>query len=152
PLLMCFITPVCNGDVITLRSRPRRSHAYQGSMRPKRMYHPQASIVRLRAATRTAAQKPSASFCHRREDGSALGLQQHYDEPGRPRVAGIAPHDVNIAGTLVERLPRVERDGRLAFQLHDDLAFQHVDERMGIVPMGYVSCARRIRHLDHATL
>src|SRR5882672_9317229 len=24
-----------------------------------------------------------ASFFHRREDGSALGLQQHHDEPGR---------------------------------------------------------------------
>src|SRR5262249_42651096 len=37
PFLMCFMTPVCNGDVITLRPRPRPSHAYQGSMRPKRM-------------------------------------------------------------------------------------------------------------------
>jgi hypothetical protein len=24
----------------------------------------------------------------------------------------------------------------LAFQLHDDLAFEHVDERIGVVPMG----------------
>ena len=83
--------------------------------------------------------------------GSPLGLQQHHDEPGRLRVAGVAPHDVNIGRPLVERLPCLERDGRLAFQLHDDLAFEHVDERMGVVPMDHVSCARRIRHLNHAT-
>src|SRR6185437_4535852 len=40
----------------------------------------------------------------------------------------------------------------LAFQLHNDLAFEHVDERIGIVPMDHVLCARRIRHLNHATL
>src|SRR5207237_9865384 len=33
-----------------------------------------------------------------------------------------------------------------------DLAVEHVDERMGGVPMDHVSCARRIRHLKHATL
>jgi hypothetical protein len=68
------------------------------------------------------------------------------------RVAGVAPHDVNIGRTLGERLPCLQRDGGLAFQLHDDLAFEHVDERMGVVPMDHVSCARRIRHLNHATL
>src|SRR4051794_16151375 len=93
-----------------------------------------------------------ALFFHRRKDGSPLTLQQHHDEPGRLRVAGVAPHDVNIGGALVERLPCLERDGRLAFQLHDDLAFEHIDERMGVVPMDYVLCARRIRYLDYATL
>src|SRR2546428_4932027 len=46
-----------------------------------------------------------ASFFHRREDGSPLGLQQHHDEPGRLRVAVLAPPDVDIGRTLVERLP-----------------------------------------------
>src|SRR2546428_6346578 len=45
-----------------------------------------------------------ASFFHRREGGSALGLQQHHDEPGRLRVACVAPHDVNIGRTLLGRL------------------------------------------------
>jgi hypothetical protein len=27
----------------------------------------------------------------------------------------------------------------LALQLHDDLAFEHVDERMGVVPMDVIS-------------
>src|SRR5438045_1590614 len=40
--------------------------------------------------------------------------QQYHDEPGRLRVAGIPPHDVNIGGPLIERLPCLERDGRLA--------------------------------------
>ena len=40
---------------------------------------------------------------------------------------------MNIGGTFVESLPCLERDGRLAFQLHDDLAFEHVDERMGVM-------------------
>src|SRR5215471_7010558 len=93
-----------------------------------------------------------ASFLHRRLDGSPLGLQQHHDEPGRRRGAGVAPHDVHIGRTLVERLPCRERDGRLAFQLHDNLAFEHVDERMGVMPMDHVLCAWRIRHLKHAAL
>src|SRR5215831_19649380 len=93
-----------------------------------------------------------ASFFHWRLEGSALTLQQHHDEPGRLRVAGVAPHDVNIGGPLVEGLPCLECDGRSAFQLHNDLAFEHVDERMGIVPMDHVLCARRIRHLNYATL
>jgi len=37
----------------------------------------------------------------------------------------------------------LKRDGRLAFHLHDDLAFEHVDERVGVVPMDHISCARR---------
>src|SRR6266851_5597225 len=53
-----------------------------------------------------------ASFLHRREDGSPLGLQQHHDEPGRRRGTGVAPHDVHIGRTLVERLPCRERHGR----------------------------------------
>jgi hypothetical protein len=101
---------------------------------------------------RTVPSIIGASLFHRREDGSPLGLQQHHDEPGWLRVAGVAPNDVNIGGALVERLPCLERDGRLTFQLHNDLAFEHVDERMGVVPMDHVLCARRIRHLKHATL
>src|SRR5499427_4936788 len=93
-----------------------------------------------------------ASFFHWREDGRPLSLQQHHDESSRLSVTGVAPHDVNIGGPLVERLPCLERDGRFAFQLHDDLAFEHVDERIGIVPMDQVLCARRIRHLNDATL
>src|SRR5205814_10693140 len=58
-----------------------------------------------------------ASFFHRRNDGSPLTLQQHHDEPGRLRVAGVAPHDVNIGWPLVERLPCLERYGSLVFQL-----------------------------------
>ena len=50
------------------------------------------------------------------------------------------PHDVNIGGPLVECLAGLERDRRLAFQLHDGLAFEHVNERMGVVPMD-PSCA-----------
>src|SRR5216684_4061147 len=59
---------------------------------------------------------------------------------------------MNVGRALVERLPCLERDGRLALHLHDDLAFEHVDERMGVVPVDHVLCARRIRHLDHETL
>src|SRR2546429_5271965 len=79
-----------------------------------------------------------ASFFHRREDGSALGLQQHHDEPGRLRVAGVAPHNVNIGRTLVKRLPCLERDVRVAFQLNDDLAFTDVDESMSGRPMEHL--------------
>src|SRR3954454_15335785 len=93
-----------------------------------------------------------ASFFHWCKDGSPLSLQQHHDEPGRLLAAGVAPHDVNIAGALVECLPCLERDGRLAFQLHNDLAFEHVDERMGVMSIDYVLCARQIRPLNHATL
>jgi PPOX class probable FMN-dependent enzyme len=93
-----------------------------------------------------------ASFLHWRKDGSSPVLQQHHDESGRLRVAGVAPHDVNIRRSLVERLPCFERNGRLAFQLHNDLAFEHVDERMGIMSMDHVLSARRIRHLNYATL
>ena len=103
-------------------------------------------------ARRRACAAPPASLVHRREDRSALGLQQHHDEPGRRRVAGVASHHVNVGRTLVERLPCLERDGRLAFHLHDDLAFEHVDERMGVVPVDHVACARRIRHLEHEGL
>src|SRR3954468_13969790 len=93
-----------------------------------------------------------ASFLHWCKDGSPLALQQHHDESGRFRVADVAPDDVNIGGPLVERLPCLERDGRLAFQLHNDLAFEHIDERMGVVPMDHILGARGIRHLNYATL
>src|SRR5215213_8005769 len=93
-----------------------------------------------------------ASFLHWRKDGSPLALQQHHDESGRLRVAGVAPHEVNICRPLVESLSCFERYSRLAFQLHNDLAFEHVDERMGIMSMGHVLSARRIRHLNYATL
>src|SRR5215470_3753508 len=63
---------------------------------------------------------------HRRLEGRPRGLQQHHDEPGRRRGAGVAPHDVHIARPLVERLPCRERDGRMALQLHDDRAFEYV--------------------------
>src|SRR5215472_1985885 len=106
--------------------------------------------VPQRRRARTA--RCRASFFHWRKEGSPLTLQQHHDEPGRLRVAGVAPHGVNIGGPFVERLPGLERDGRFAFQLHDDLAFEHVDEGIGVVPMDHVLCARRIRHLNHATL
>ena len=71
----------------------------------------------MRVARRVAARaaRCRASFLHRRNDGSPLTLQQHHDEPGRLRVAGVAPHDVNIVGPLVERLSGLERDGRFAF-------------------------------------
>src|SRR5262245_49001545 len=103
-------------------------------------------------ATRRVAAWCRASFFHGRKDWSPLSLQQHHDGPGRRRVAGVAPYDVNIGGPLVERLPGLERDGGFAFQLHNDLAFEHVDERIGIVPMDHVLCARRIGHLNYATL
>ena len=56
-----------------------------------------------------------ASLVHWRKDRSPLTFQQHHDEPGRLGVAGIAPHDVNIGGPLVECLAGLERNGRLAF-------------------------------------
>src|SRR5215469_11679700 len=90
------------------------------------------------SGNRERARKGGGHGGHWRKDGSPLALQQHHDEPGRLRVAGVAPHDVNIGGPLVERLPGLERDGGFSFQLHDDLAFEHVDERMGVVPMDYV--------------
>src|SRR5205814_419787 len=97
---------------------------------------------------------PAAARRVRRTDQSiAAGASPaHHDDTGPLRVAGVAPHDVNIGWPLVERLPCLERDGSLAFQLHTDLAFAHVDQRMGVVPMHYALCTRRIRHLNHATL
>jgi len=65
--------------------------------------------------TRRAAARCRASFFDWHKDGSPLTLQQHHDEPGRLRIARVAPHDVNIGGPLVECLPGLERDGRLAF-------------------------------------
>jgi hypothetical protein len=40
----------------------------------------------------------------------------------------------------------------VSFQLHNDLAFDHVDGGIGIVATDYVWCARRIRHLNYAIL
>ena len=59
---------------------------------------------------------------------------------------------MNIDRALVECLPGLERDSRLVFQLHDDLVFEHIDERMGIVPMYRVLYARWIRYLNYAPL
>jgi len=62
----------------------------------------------MRVARRVAARaaRRRASFFHWGKDGSPLGLQQHHDEPGRLRVAGVATHDVDIGRAFVERLPR----------------------------------------------
>ena len=51
---------------------------------------------RLLDMVRARGARCRASFFHWRKDGSPLTLQQHRDEPGRLRVAGVAPHDVNI--------------------------------------------------------
>ena len=59
----------------------------------------------MRTARRMAA-RCRASFFHWRKEGSPLSLQQHHDEPGRLRVAGVATHDVDIGRAFVERLPR----------------------------------------------
>src|SRR5262249_20375200 len=59
--------------------------------------------------------------------------------------------DMNIRRTLVEGVPRLQRNGRLALQLHHDLTFEHIDERVGVVSMNDVLRTGRIRHLDHAS-
>src|SRR5215469_11248170 len=57
--------------------------------------------IRKDAAEGHGGARCRASFLHWRKDGSPLILQQHHDEPGRLRVAVVAPHDVNIGRPLV---------------------------------------------------
>src|SRR5690242_17295141 len=90
------------------------------------------------SATRPVPPHPRQSL-RRHERRSALVLDQDHQELRRLGGAGVAVDEMNVVGAFIEGLSR--RQGYLfsALQLHDDGALQHIDERMGVVP---VDCAR----------
>src|SRR3546814_2844587 len=56
---------------------------------------------------------------------------------------------MDIARLFVERLPGAQRHGLATLDLHDDRAFQHVDERIRVMAMHRIDRARRIFDGDH---
>src|SRR5262249_2042964 len=87
----------------------------------------------------------------RNECWNTLFFHQEHDELCRFAVARIAADDVNVIRTFIERFAGFERDGLGASQLHHDGTLEHVDEGVRIVPVDYVSAARRVGDQKHET-
>ncbi len=66
---------------------------------------------------------------------TALVLQQEHQELGRFGAAGVASNDMDVVRAFIKRLPGKQRHRLSSFHLHHDRALQHVDERIGIVPV-----------------
>ena len=80
----------------------------------------------------------------RHHEGRTLVLDEEGEKLGRLRLAGIAADDMDIIRPLVEGLTGVEGDRRRALHLHDDRAFEHVDENVRVVPVDGVRRSRRV--------
>src|SRR5262245_63786732 len=88
----------------------------------------------------------------RRQDGRTLVFNEYDEKLRRLRLAGVATDNVNIIGTFIERLTSVKSDWLRPLDLHDDSAFQHVNECMRVMPMNWVYSAGRILDNQHRAL
>src|SRR5215472_1839532 len=82
---------------------------------------------------------------------SAFVFHEKYDKFRRFGFTCIPPEDVDIIGAFVEGLTRRQSHFLFASDLHHDRAFQHINKRIGVVPMYFVRMPRRIFHRDHHT-
>src|SRR5262245_27546490 len=80
---------------------------------------------------------------------SPLVRNQDYDELRWFCGACVPANGMNILWPFIKALARLERNFLSAIQLHHDRAFQHVNERMRIVPMNRIRRTGRIDHSDH---
>jgi len=94
---------------------------------------------------------PGGRSLHLREYWSALVLDEEREKLGRLGLAGIVANDMNVIGTLIERLSRSQSDRLSAFELHHDSTFEYVDKRVSVVLMDGVRAARRIHDFEHHT-
>src|SRR5215471_17586834 len=76
--------------------------------------------------------------------------QEHHEFRGFA-VARAAADDVDVIRAFIESFASFDRDGVGALQLHHDRTLEHVDERVSIVPMDFVSAARRVRDRKYET-
>src|SRR5262245_24265128 len=82
---------------------------------------------------------------------STLFFHQEHDELCRFAVARVAPDDVNVIRAFIESFAGFECDGLGTSQLHHDRTLEHVDERVRIVPMDFVSAARWVADRQYET-
>src|SRR6185437_331078 len=95
--------------------------------------------------------RSSRRRAYRYEDGRPFVLNQKHNELCRFRFACVTTNGMNVVGPLIKSLTRRKRDFFPAFHLHDNRAFQHVNERMRVVPMNRIRSARWIHYGDHQT-
>src|SRR5436190_13451216 len=77
-------------------------------------------------------------------------LLHHEDERlGSNALARIARHDVDVVRRFVIRIAGIQRDGLAALELHDELAFEHMQKHVGVVAMRRIRSAGRIDIRTH---
>src|SRR5215472_5556848 len=82
---------------------------------------------------------------------SAFAFHEERDEFRRFGFTYIPPNEVDIIRTFVEGLTRRQSHFPSASDLHHNRAFQHINKRIGVVPMYFVRMSRWIFHRDHHT-
>lgn len=90
-----------------------------------------------------------AGSMYRNERRRAFFLDEERQESCRLGTARVPADDMDIIGTFIERLPRGQCNLLSTLNLHDNSAFQHVDECVGIVTVDWVGTSRRIFHEEH---
>src|SRR6266446_8429991 len=89
-------------------------------------------------------QKSLLVLLGRKHCRNTLFFHQKHDELCRFAVARVAADNVNVIRAFIESFAGFERDGLGALQLHHDRTLEYVDEGVRVVPMDFVSAARRV--------
>src|SRR5439155_3595690 len=97
------------------------------------------------------AQKSLLALLGRKHCRNTLFFHQEHDELRRFAVARVAADNVNVIRAFIESFAGFERHGLGALQLHHDRTLEHVDEGVRIVPMDFVSAARRVGDRKYET-
>src|SRR5438132_7715040 len=97
------------------------------------------------------AQKSLLALLGRKHCRNTLFFHQEHDELRRFAVARVAADNVNVIRAFIESFAGFERDGLGALQLHHDRTLEHVDEGVRVVPMDFVSAARRVGDRKYET-
>src|ERR1700752_300161 len=83
------------------------------------------------------------------EKRGSLVLYEKHHEFGSSCLAGVPSDGVHVVRVLVERLAWHQSDGALAFHLHHDRPFDHIDHDLCMVCVGRIGRSWLVLHCDH---
>lgn len=98
--------------------RPQPGPLYDAT--DERVIRVRGRVSPVRTFWRMPPSQQSIALFLRNQNRRALILEQQHDEPGRLRLAGVAPHRVHVVRTFVEGLAGRQRHFLATLDLHDD--------------------------------